>query len=218
VGFNAMLEVFMSCKGFPDGEYPIAFTVEKPVEVNPEDPPVVPTMVLRGKRSTLGMDAARTLLYFMGGTDTAKAYSRRTIGHDVVKDLSEAGKDWKVQGDRTLFEGLDSALRASFFWMTMQLPAFHSMSEGLIRVQIPVLVFSRPWHEIPVDGGTLGDPVPTTLGYVSNLYPVSGMHGLPVSLFTLLIARERLQDFQKALGNLYGQMWDWGTQSLRSPS
>lgn len=218
-GFNAMLEVFMSCKGFPEDEYPITFAIRETVEVAPEDPPIAPTYVsLPRKCPELERDSVEGLLYFICDMNSSKRYAlRRTIGMDVVRDLTEAGKDWKVLGDRELFEGLDGALRASYYWRRLSLPAIHSTAEGLLRVQIPVLVLSRPWHEIPVDGGAIGDPVPTTLSYIANLYPMDGVDHLPVSLFTLLIARERLGDLQKALTNLYGKLWDWGKEAYKNP-
>jgi hypothetical protein len=92
------------------------------------------------------------------------------------------------------------------------------VDEDLMRVQLPVLVLSRQWHEFQIDGGILGDAKPTSLGFISNLYPVAGGTQPPVPLFTLLILRERLPDLQMALVNLYGLLWDWGREAYNRGS
>jgi hypothetical protein len=112
-------------------------------------------------------------------------------------------------------EGLDSALRAALYWRGTTIPALYRMDEDQMRVQIPVLVLSRPWHQISIEGGNLGYPTPISLGFTSSLYPVAGGEKPPVPLFTVLISRDRLPELQKALVNLYSMLWDWGREAYR---
>jgi len=218
-GFNSMLETFVSCKGFGQDEHLLTFSVRRIVDVNPEDPPIIPVQFSRPKSaSTIGRNAVDILLYSMCGMNSEKTYDvRRTVGFDLVKDPEEAGKEWVPKGDRTFFDGLDSGLRASFFWRSIQLPKFNSMNEGLLRVQVSVMVFLRPWSEIAIDNGQLADPVKRDLSFTANLYPEKGATDPPASLFTLLISRERLPDLQKALADLYCRMWDWGADAYKNP-
>lgn len=217
-GFNCALEVFLSCKGFLPDEHLVTYTMRRIVDVKPEDPPIVPVLQssVPYTRKHIARDAVDTLLASICGWRSSETYNiRRTVGFDVVKDPLEEGVEWQAKGDRTLFEGLDSALHASFFWKSITLPPFHSMAEGLLRVQIPVMVFLRPWYEISIDDGTRGDPVKADLSFTSNMYPLKGVQTPPASLFTLLVSRDRLPDLQKGLLDLYTRMWDWGVEAYR---
>lgn len=219
-GFNCVLEAFLSCKGFLSDEHLVAFTMRRIVDVKPEDPPVVRVFQasVPYPRKHIAQDAVEVLMTAMCGWRPGEAYAiRRTVGFDVVKDSHEDGAEWQSKGDRTFFEGLDSAMHASFFWSSITLPPFHSMNEGLLRVQIPVMVFLRPWYEISIDDGTRGDPVKSDLSFTANLYPLKGVNTPPASLFTLLVSRDRLPDLQKGLVDLYGRMWDWGMEAYKGP-
>lgn len=217
-GFNCLLEAFVSCKGFSEDEYPVSYSVRKKVELQPEHPPVLPYYLSRPNRPKTGQDAARMLLWFMCDMDSVRSQNLpRTVGFDIIKpQQNQPAKDWKPTGDKPLFEGLDSALRGSLFWMKVGVPTFHSSNEGLLRVQVPVLVLSRPWQEISLDGGNVGDPVDCNLGYTANLYPIAPSPAAPAPIMTIVIAREMLPQLQKALVNLYGQMWDWAAESWKN--
>ena len=211
-----MLEALVSCKGLPEDEYAVTFSAPKDVKAHPEHLPSVLAHI-RGRDTAaikLGVDTAGMLLFALCESDPLKkARLRRTIGFDVIK-AREAKREWQAKGDRTLFEGLDSALRAAIYWSGIRLPAVRADDEGLVRIQVPILVLPRPWYEIPIDGtGNQGYPVPTSLGFTSNLYPVEGGSRAPIPLFTLLLSKERLPQLQKALLELYGLAWEWGTQA-----
>jgi hypothetical protein len=215
-GFNSSLEVFMSCKGFPPDEYPITFSTMQTVEMLLESPPVVSFSAnLPTVTPSIGKDAANALLWFMCGRNSAKkAALPQTIGFDIIKDPRSPGKDWRALGDRTLFEGLDSALRAALYWKSLTFGPFHNQSERTLRVQVPVLVLSRPWHQFSIDSGSVEEAVETSLGFTANPYPAGGPGAIPTPLFTLLISADRLPDLQTALAEVYFQMWKWGEQAF----
>lgn len=212
-GFNCVLDVFMSCKGFPPEDFPVTFSVPQVVEVKPENPPVVLANISRrdtAARELAGKVARWLIVAISGGKSAEASFVRRIIGFDIIKDPRILGKPWKANDDSTLFGGLDSAVRAALYWRDVSIPPLYRMDEEQLRIQIPVLVLSKGWHDFPVDSGKLGDPKPADLGFTSNLYPLGLQGRPPVPLFTLVISQDRLPDLQKALVELYGRLWDMG--------
>lgn len=219
-GFNCVLEAFVSCKGFQDDEHPVAYTVKQKLELEPKNPPLLLTTVgpSPARYTKLGVAAVQQIFSILAVDFQEESFEAvRTVGFEVAKEPQEGKKDWRALGDRNVFEGLDSALRAALFWKRMQLPPNHSTNEYLVRVQIPILVLQRPWYAISIDDGTVGIPVKTSLGYTASLYPLGG-GAMPVPMFMLLVARESLPDLQRVLTSLFGWMWTAGTQALRNPS
>ena len=193
------LEVFVSCRGFPKEEHPIAFTVPSNF-ARREQPMVMVEFHPARKRETLRWSISKSLLdHLQQGRPHVSGPRRRTIGFDIYSPRSPQKPELKAVGDERIYEGIDSALRSSFYWAGIDLPPFFQMEELRLRVQICVLVLSRPWHEVPIDGGVVGDPIVRDVGFITHLYPLTVGPQHPVPIFVLLIAKERLQDLQGAL-------------------
>jgi hypothetical protein len=164
----------------------------------------------------LGRNAARMMLYATQQFDDFNVMKTRRIqGFDIVRDDPKQGL--KTMGDRFLFEGLDSALRASLWWSRRDLPVVFSLDESIIRVIVPILVLSRPWHDFSIDEGRIGDPIETHVGFISNLYPVHGGSSPPTPLFGLVVARDRLQQLQGALLEVFVTLSGRGMSLANDP-
>jgi hypothetical protein len=136
--------------------------------------------------------------------------TRRIQGFDIFREDPKQGM--KALGDHFLWDGLDSALRASLWWIRRELPFGYRQDERLIRVIVPILVLSRAWHDIPIDDGKIGEPRETHLGFVSNLYPIAGGAKVPSPLFGLIVSRDRLEMLQKALLDFF--FWLQGSEAF----
>ena len=218
--FTCTLEAVVSCKGFPDDEHPITFTIEQPLTPRNDERPLLLSQFGQPPTRNLKLStkiAEQAIARLAGASKDASIPTRRTVGFDIAKDPRKPKQEWTAKGDRTLFEGLDSALRASMYWASQPLPAFHSSQEWIVRTQVPILVLSRPWHAFSIDDGVIKDPVETSVGFLSNLYPAFGPGTTPRPMLTLLVARSKLSELQDALVKLYVDMWDLGETALKGP-
>jgi hypothetical protein len=185
------LHVLLSCKGFPKNRAPIAYTVSSDEIAEYRMPSVLHSIESSVSRSQLGAWAAQRLLTQMGhpvGRSTGAR--RRIVGFDVVEE--EKGK-LKPLGDRAIFEGLDSAMKASHWWKRATTPTGY-----FSNLFVPVLVLSQPWWSVPLDDDPAA-PVLEHCGFVSSLYPDDSAEGKASTLFCLVVARELLDRLGNAV-------------------
>jgi hypothetical protein len=213
---NTTLEAVVSCKGFAEEDHPVSFSVSRGAVAEYEKPFLLEQLRPQVERSFLGQTAAKMLLYKTNLMDDRKALETRRIqGFDIYREDPKQGM--RALGDHFLYEGVDSALRASFWWVRRDLPVLYRMDERLIRVLVPILVLSRPWHDIPIDDGKIGEPKETHLGFASILYPLPERSKLPSALFCLLVSRDKLKELQKALLELFFWLGDGGVDFIKNP-
>jgi hypothetical protein len=120
------------------------------------------------------------------------------VALDIIDDNR---KEKKLVGDRELFEGVDSAMKAAFYWQ-----GAHLTEGNFIGLYVPVLVLLRPWWEVPIDGGILGSPTESRRGYLTCRYP-NPYHNPPrsptVDVTVFIVSREDLDALVKAIDVLY---------------
>jgi hypothetical protein len=210
------LDVVLSCKGFPNDRHPVTFSVSR--EAVPEDhPPLLLNAVQNpGSRSRLGYEACELLLYEMGLQRKLELQrTRRIIGFGIFKESPDPNQEWTGEGDKNLYEGMDSAFRAAVFWWTRS-----GRNRLSVRLVVPVLVVSKPWDDFAIDTGALGIPTESDVGYVANLYPYKRpvSDSSPEPLFGLVVAIHKVP----ALVGTFERLFDWlrseSASAYRSPS
>jgi hypothetical protein len=65
---------------------------------------------------------------------------------------------FKSLGDKTLYDGIDSAMKAAFYWKSDDIFRLTS-TYSYVAVYIPILVTLVPFWEVPIDGGKTGAPI-----------------------------------------------------------
>jgi len=216
LNLNCTLEALVSCKGFPVEDHPVTFSVSRAAIPEHEEPDLLHFVRPPAKRSDLGKDTVRMLLYETRLFDDYKVLkTRRIVGFDIFRDDPKQGM--RALGDRNLFEGLDSAMKACVDWARRKLPVASREDECLVRLQLPILVLQRPWHDVSIDGGAVGDPVETHWGFISNQYPVEHPPKPLTPLFCLMVSRDKLEELQKALLGVYSWFIAQGMSAVRSP-
>jgi hypothetical protein len=128
----------------------------------------------------------------------ALATAPRVVALDIVDD--KAGTK-RLVGDKDLFEGIDSALKAAFYWQQV-----HLSGEQCITLHVPVLVVLRPWWQVPIDGGTIGTPTQCKRGYLTCRYP-NPDHGPPrartVEVTVIIVSRDDVDNLVSAFEDLH---------------
>jgi hypothetical protein len=102
------------------------------------------------------------------------------IGFDIVRrdnTRKPPHPEYSRIGDRDLYEGLDSALKAAVFFYHDDRKRGESASAfgpGYIGLNIPLLVTSRPFWDVLIDGGAPGEPEIRHFAHHVGLYPFAG--------------------------------------------
>jgi hypothetical protein len=201
------MDVFVSCKGFKDNERPLLYSLsDRTLHANLGHQLIYTRNGLRTLQMSLGCRAATTAV-FETGIDPA----RRIVAFDILKrdeltskEKDKRGLDPTVAHDyervtnKDLFEGLTSAFKAALFWSRIQEgEQFYAM------LRVPLLITSKPWLEVSLDGGKPGKHTDGTKGINTIAYPHHGGGSAPESISTLLCAVSELPKFITGLEAVY---------------
>ena len=156
----------VSCKGVAPTQDLVAYSLSATDAVAP------PRVMSDHRTDQTGRFAAQTygrLLDLEAGAarnlirDLSLAAQPQLVALDVVDDKKER----KLLGDRDIFDGVDNAIKGAFYWR-----GTHYDNERYVDVCVPIVVFLRPWWQVPIDGGALGAPTKATRGYLTCRYPI----------------------------------------------
>jgi hypothetical protein len=107
-----------------------------------------------------GMDATKPLVAFDVISRTVR---EKKAGHPV-------GPEYRLLGDRRLFDGIDSAVKAAFHWREQNLYG----DSAYACLNVPVCVLAKPFWDICIDGGIMAEPEVRECGYQVLSYPAGG--------------------------------------------
>jgi hypothetical protein len=132
--------------------------------------------------------------------------SRPIVAFDTLQRTDKGIQSRK--GDRELYEGFDSALKAAMFW-TQADDEWGSRGRRHMILSIPTLVLSQPYWDVPIDGPGIGDPTVQSAGYVLGIYPVGQRLAavFPRSSLILVCAFSELPRVVRTFNDL----WAWLT-------
>ena len=193
----------VSCKGFSPRQQPVAYSVATssvpgfaPRLLSQHRAQRVPYGESYGRLVDIEAEAATRLLTALG-----MATSSPLVALDIINDTDQ--RNQRKLSDKDLFEGVDSALKAAFFWQGARLSEGH-----FVELFVPALVLLRPWWEVPIDGGDIGIPTESHRGYLTCRYP-NPDHGSPreptVDVTVLLVSRDELD----ALVDAFDGLFEW---------
>jgi hypothetical protein len=193
-GHQLRIRVLLSCKGFRPTCAPLAYSVSRDV-VRPYENRL-PSRVAEVNASAFEREAATQLLKETG----LIAPARPIVAYDVV-EREEPRKEgqpatFKPLGDKTLYAGIDSAVKAALFWKNYD--GFVTGSASLLYV--PVLVIGTPFWDVCIDHGQVGAPEILKRGYQTCAYPIEAER--MTAMTTLVWAAEELDELVEALGEL----------------
>jgi hypothetical protein len=142
---------------------------------------------------------------------TGLTASRRVVAFDIVKrdeltekEKAKRGLDAKAKAylydrvtNRDLFEGIDSAFKAALYWNKISDTSFHY---AILR--IPLLVTSKTWLEVSLDGGTPSPHKEGSKGLKTTAYPHQRDGTRPDAITTLICAHSELAQFISGLNQV----------------
>jgi len=187
---HTFVRVMMSCKGFPPGFGPVAFSLKgATVDTSPA--------VMFGESNSNGFpndfvnEAAKKLLTAVG-LRGASGNEPMIIGYNIFQEEVNSGlKTYKRNKEREkdLFEnGMDSAIKAAVAWRALIFPT-HVPAAGTF---IPIMVTEKPWWQFPVDGGQAAAPILKKRGFLVNSYPITRERRMPLDLLSLMCTKDEL--------------------------
>jgi hypothetical protein len=184
LGMAVRVRALVSCKGFPPERSPLAYSVSQSslLSFSPRllsshrTPQPWPNHSQTfGPLDELEGCAAARLLRAADLTE-----SRPLVAFDMLERTETIARKKKPvevtytrsrDGDRLLFNAVDSSIKAAFFWI--QEDYQRGQPVHFAALNVPVCLLSLPFWDICIDGGTLGDPEVRYRGYQSNAYPAT---------------------------------------------
>jgi hypothetical protein len=222
------LRALVSCKGFPPAHSPMAYSVSREC-VPPFEEAVLyeNSEAGAGTADAVSKGAGEKLLEVSGLTA-----ARPLIAFDVIereerekKGKGKAGTDppfvafrSRPNGDRPLYEGFDSALKATFYWaqgdsLNLRLtPEKHRQIH--LALYVPILVTSVPFWEVPIDDGIVGTPFVSRRGFQTMRYPTPtpSRESRNRDVTTLIWTADDLPALVEALDKLF----EWFRSEIRA--
>ncbi len=196
----------VSCRGFPPERSPLAYSVSTGCV-----PSFAPCLLSshRGRQSNgalaeLEAISARRLLSVSGLEAT-----RPLVAFDMMERVERTRKTGKEQtettvsfvrckdGDHQLFMGVDSCVKAAFYWTQQDYSEFSS--GFFVTLNVPVCILSVPFWDVCLDDGTVGEPVIRQRGYQTSLYP---SHPATQEVMALVWAEEECRHLVRLLDDL----------------
>jgi hypothetical protein len=202
--FPIRVRAFVSCKGCRPTCSPLVYSVSKS-----NVPPCTPRFSSYHRNSTGSVspesygrstnieDAAAAILF----EETALGDTRPLVAFDVIereeitRKQQEPTVSYKSIGDRILYEGIDSALKSSAFWISID----NQRGQDHHTVYVPVLLLA-PFWDVCIDNGVVGAAETRRRGYHSCRYPLIPLEITEVT--TLVWSAEELPQLIDALGAL----------------
>jgi hypothetical protein len=145
------------------------------------------------------------------------------VGFDIIQRKEIPKKpsqfEYSRKTDRDLYEGLDSAIKASVYWdrgdwLWRQA---RGGSAGYAVLNIPLLVTSLPFWDVSIDGGIPGEPELRHSGYHVGYYPFAGKDGHPAPILSFLWEVSKLGDLTPILGDMVNYLFDRIEEYLTKP-
>lgn len=135
--------------------------------------------------------AAKWLLRHAELTD-----ARAIVALDVI-EYDEKQKHLKPKGDSVLYEGMDSAVKATLY--SKDHDPRHVVGPHA-TLHVPVLVLQREFFDVAIDGGEASQPERLRRGYHTFLYPGAER---PAPMVCIIWTRDELGDLVVALDHLF---------------
>ena len=209
-GLPVRVRALISCKAFPPERSPAAYSVPKESALS-----FAPGM-LSGRRSPTGWanDGASVgpLLSIeesgplrllkdlkLEDGDPLVAFDQFERVETKKKGQAEPQISFKrsPDGDRQLFTGIDSCVKAAIFWT--QEDYQKSDAVYFAALNVPILLLSVPFWDVPIEKGEPGSPRIRSIAHQTSLLPIRGH---TKGLMTLVCAREKLSEVIVALDSL----------------
>jgi hypothetical protein len=213
-GAICRVRVVVSCKGFPPERSPLAYSVS--TGCVPSHAPCLLSSH-REHHQRLGSRTSGPLpdLEAAGADVLLRASSlhgaRPLVAFDMLERKEETRRKGKDQiettvefnrcGDKPLFAGIDSCIKAAFYWMQQD----YSCSTGFVALNVPVCVLSAPFWDVCIDDGTVGETEIRQRGYQTNLYP---SYPGTQEVMSLVWAAEEMSKLVNAVDSLFGWFRD----------
>ena len=205
------IRVLGSCKGFPPEHGPVTYSVSS------QSNSVYPPAFISQWRNAIG-----TLINAPLGERGAKAFLARTklamgrqvVGFDIIqrKEIQKkpAQFEYSRKTDRDLYEGLDSAIKASVYWDRNEWlwRQCQGRNSGYVVLNIPLLVTSQPFWDVSIDKGIPTEPELKHSGYHVGYYPFAGKEGLPAPILSLLWEVSKLSELTPVLDTMIEFLFD----------
>jgi hypothetical protein len=138
--------------------------------------------------------------------------ARQVVGFDILRceDISLRRKDQKGppqfeysrNGDRDLYEGLDSAIKAAAYWFQEDRRLRNqrvSARDCRIVMNVPLLVTSQPFWDVSIENGTTDEPILKSSGFHVSLYPPLEKDRQPEIVMSVLWQASKLDELTKHL-------------------
>ena len=212
IDWNLRLRILGSCKGFRQKQSPATYsvfsnslTVEAPSFICYE-------CGLHGRTvaDAMRQRTANNFLSRAGLLDT-----QQVVGFDILQREETAPRKGKNDstlveysrvGDRDLYEGLDSAVKAALFWYRedrhQQRMRIGGDDRGNITLNIPLLISSFPFWNVSIDKGAEGEPELKSSGFHVGLYPSGDEERPPEPVMTILWEVGKLQELTQCFNRL----------------
>jgi hypothetical protein len=226
IDYTLRFRILGSCKGFPAGRGPVAYSVfsshtavEKPCLICYE-------CGLNGRSFALSMSLQSAWVLLQ----KAKLLnSQQIVGFDIFdrEELAQRPKNpsqppqvkYSRVGDRDLYEGLDTAIKAAIFWYRedrrlkrLQIGGANHCS---ITLNIPLLVCSLPFWSVSIDGGKAGAPELRSSGFHVGLYPSGDSERPPEPITSIIWEIEKLAELTRHLSQLIEYVLDEAQDALK---
>ncbi len=176
------IRAFLSCKGCRPTRSPLAYSVSAssvpPCEPRMRSHHRINTRLGRfnesyGKIDALERESAAQLLAASQLTN-----SRPLVAFDMIEREEITNKrnqttevSFDSVGDKDLYEGIDSALKASSYWIV----ADNQTGTQCMTLYVPVLLLADPFWDVCIDGGKVGTAEIRRRAFQSCRYPIESL-------------------------------------------
>lgn len=227
LNWTLKIRVLASCKGFPQEHGPATYSVSTK-SGNVQKPSFMcydTEWRGGGFAETMSGQGATRLLHFAGLSD-----AQQVVGFDILRreDISQRRKDpkhspqfeYSRNGDRDLYEGLDSAIKAAAYWFQEDRRQRHQRMgarDCKIVMNIPLLVTSLPFWDVSIDKGTPDEPQLKNAGFHVSLYPPLENDRPPEAVMSILWEAAKLHELTHHLDGLLEFLADEAKLGLVNP-
>lgn len=210
------MRALVSCRGFPDGEMPLLYTVSE------KNVPSFPPRLICSKRvgqvtngnedqkpleraaadrvlQRLGLKESRPVVAFDVVTREHIPAEKRKGGVEIPARVDYALKTDPKEGNRKLWSAVSSSIKAAAWWAYSEDPA--STIDDHWTLNVPITVLAKPFWNVCLDDGKLG---PTELGHLAfqtSLTPGRPRTRTPLAL---ICSADKLHVVADALLDVFG--------------
>ena len=205
------VRTLVSCKGFPPNQSPLTYSASSNLSYKPQ--------LLTFNRSSSGgvgplralENAGADILLDSIGIDHLSPLVAFSIISRTVLPLSRNLPDeFKLLGDRELFDGVDSAVKAALHWRQQD----RQSNESFAAINVPICVFQIPFWNVSINDGVIGEPLICEKGFQVLSFPNSfgdPNQGASEHPLVIITAENQLNEVIHGLNEL----WNWFTNEMR---